>query len=80
MCILFPIAQLGDAGEQLLKLLVDYERELVDPLREGSARTVWASLCTDVLSVCDVDSMRDFCGCGEGGRKRDRANGDKETI
>ena len=80
MRILFPIAQLGDAGEHLLKSLVDNERELVDPLSEGSARAVWASLCTDVLSVCDVDLMRDFWGCGEGGRKWDWTNEDKETI
>lgn len=42
MRILFPIAQLGDAGEHLIKLLVDNQRELVDPLSEGSARPVWA--------------------------------------
>ena len=80
MRILFPIAQLGDAGEHLLKSLVDNERELVDPLSEGSARAVWASLCTDVLSVCDVDLMREFWGCGEGGRKWDWTNEDKEAI
>jgi hypothetical protein len=80
MRILFPTAQLGDAGEHLLKSLVDNERELVDPLSEGSARAAWASLCTDVLSVCDVDSMRDFWGCGERGRKWDWTNEDKETI
>ena len=33
------------------------------------------------LSVCDVDSMRDFWGCGEGGRRWDWANSeDKETL
>ena len=42
MRILLPIAELGDAGEHLVKLLVDDERELVDPLSEGSARAAWA--------------------------------------
>ena len=69
MRIVFPIAQLGVAGEQLRKSPLDNERELVDPLSEGSARTVWASVWTDVLSVCEVDSMRDFWGYGKGGRK-----------
>ena len=41
MRILFPIAQLGDAGEHLLKFLVDDEREFVDPLSKGSARAAW---------------------------------------
>ena len=42
MRFLFLIAQLGDAGEHLLKSLVDDERELVDPLSEDSARAAWA--------------------------------------
>ena len=42
MRIFLSIAQLGDAGEHLLKWLVDDERELVDPLSEGCARAAWA--------------------------------------
>lgn len=55
-----PYEHLSTAGEKLLSCLMKNEHELTDPGKD--AQDEWASLCAELLVVCDVDELKAFWG------------------
>lgn len=58
--VIFPRAQLNVAAERFISCLMKNEEEFTES--GENARMEWASLCVDVLLVCDSDAFKTFWG------------------